>query len=716
MSSGRLQNEDFKSEAEILAAGGSKSQLLNDTKIYISASGINKTLDDAIVDGDIGAGGGGAAGDVSVFPADGFKEAIFDRLDTAIAGADSAISSSNGVQNISKSLVKLLCDKSKTFTTTGTALTISGAPSFTIAAGDIVYSGTTWRKIASISSQTAATLDAAFPVDLSGAAGMISQAAFSKDFINLGSAAQKTRILDLYASENIDKIHVEYDDSLVTDDDVSDYVEVARIAVSASNEGLNSDTVTYPTSDKFSPIFKRPQAPTYIPDYNLQTNTNKQRLFLAFFPNPDNASVTTQANLLGFECSLIPDLGTDTGTNPEQTVAKTADFTIQDSEAIGNRVFTNYGATGKIKATFPTCASGKKFTLIVAEAQIYEMQTVNNDVIYGNGVSGLPYVASNTQGAIFVFYGTDDNRWMCNSASTLSDAAARAVYAGGLISGSTTTNIEYLQIGTLANSQNFGNLSLTRRSMASMASTTRAVFGSGTPQASQMDFITFATLGTATSFGNATQSFNESSGVSNGTRGVHGGGYNAGYVAALDYISIATTGNGINFGNLTQARNAVSSMANTTKGLWMTGHNGSIFTQIIDYVMIATIANAVSWGNITSSGRNTYNSGCSNSTRGVVAGGYSGSGTQYNNIDYVELATTGNSVNFGNLAAVSYGLGAAASSARAVWLGGTNTSDTGSVNTIQYVEIATTGNASNFGTAQSQRHYSSGASSGHGGL
>lgn len=55
---GRLQNEDHKTEAELVAAGGAKSQLLNDTKVYVTANSINKTLDDAIIDGDIGGGGG----------------------------------------------------------------------------------------------------------------------------------------------------------------------------------------------------------------------------------------------------------------------------------------------------------------------------------------------------------------------------------------------------------------------------------------------------------------------------------------------------------------------------------------------------------------------------------------------------------------------------------------------------------------------------------
>lgn len=55
---GLLQNEDFKTEAELISAGGAKTQLLNDTKVYMS--GLGQTLDDAVTMGLIG--GGGATG------------------------------------------------------------------------------------------------------------------------------------------------------------------------------------------------------------------------------------------------------------------------------------------------------------------------------------------------------------------------------------------------------------------------------------------------------------------------------------------------------------------------------------------------------------------------------------------------------------------------------------------------------------------------------
>lgn len=50
---GKFQNEDLKSEAELIAAGSTKAHLPNDDKVYVKAKSINKTLNQAIVDGDL---------------------------------------------------------------------------------------------------------------------------------------------------------------------------------------------------------------------------------------------------------------------------------------------------------------------------------------------------------------------------------------------------------------------------------------------------------------------------------------------------------------------------------------------------------------------------------------------------------------------------------------------------------------------------------------
>lgn len=57
---GRIQKQDVKTSAELISAGATAADLINDTQIYVSANSINKTLSQAIIDNDLGGGGGGA--------------------------------------------------------------------------------------------------------------------------------------------------------------------------------------------------------------------------------------------------------------------------------------------------------------------------------------------------------------------------------------------------------------------------------------------------------------------------------------------------------------------------------------------------------------------------------------------------------------------------------------------------------------------------------
>lgn len=54
----QIQGADVKTEADLIAAGADKTYMIRDTQIYITAKGINETLDDAINLGRIGGGGG----------------------------------------------------------------------------------------------------------------------------------------------------------------------------------------------------------------------------------------------------------------------------------------------------------------------------------------------------------------------------------------------------------------------------------------------------------------------------------------------------------------------------------------------------------------------------------------------------------------------------------------------------------------------------------
>ena len=152
---------------------------------------------------------------------------------------------------------------------------------------------------------------------------------------------------------------------------------------------------------------------------------------------------------------------------------------------------------------------------------------------------------------------------------------------------------------------------------------------------------------------------------------------------------------------------------NTTRsgrGLFAGGYkNTPGFVQTIDYVTISTNGNAVNFGDLP----NTYAqmAGFSDSTRGLFFGGYkSGTGTSTNNeIHYVTMASTGNSIDFGDLNNTSnWGKGGASSSTRGLAFGGFGPSPRVA---IDYVQIQTIGNALDFGDVGSGGYVRCGMSS-----
>ena len=88
----------------------------------------------------------------------------------------------------------------------------------------------------------------------------------------------------------------------------------------------------------------------------------------------------------------------------------------------------------------------------------------------------------------------------------------------------------------------------------------RGVFGGGTTgiNSNVIDYITIATTGNAIDFGDLSVSRKRLASCSDGTKGVFGGGYISTYSNVIDYITIASTANASDFGDLTVARSTVS--------------------------------------------------------------------------------------------------------------------------------------------------------------
>jgi hypothetical protein len=101
----------------------------------------------------------------------------------------------------------------------------------------------------------------------------------------------------------------------------------------------------------------------------------------------------------------------------------------------------------------------------------------------------------------------------------------------------------------------------------------------------------------------------------------------------------------------------------------------------------------------------TYNAG----TRGIFGGGFSNPTTHHDNIQYINIASTGNAIDAGDLTVSRYGNAALASDTRAVWAGGVVPTPA-IYNTIDAVEIMSTGNAFDFGDLYNTVYYPGGFS------
>lgn len=225
----------------------------------------------------------------------------------------------------------------------------------------------------------------------------------------------------------------------------------------------------------------------------------------------------------------------------------------------------------------------------------------------------------------------------------------------GLFGASLTVNtIDYIAIASEGNAIDFGDATVTRFYSGSCSSSTRGIWGGGyvpTPSPAGtfynvIDYVQISTIGNAIDFGDLTQVITNGSACSSPTRGLFGGGNYPPFsnIDIINYITISSLGNGINFGNLSVDRTGLASCSNSTRGVFA-GGGEPVRLNTIDYITIASLGNATDFGNLTVA--RSRLGACSNSIRGVFGGGYVPSVT--NTIEYVTISTTGNAIDFGDL-------------------------------------------------------------------
>ena len=127
----------------------------------------------------------------------------------------------------------------------------------------------------------------------------------------------------------------------------------------------------------------------------------------------------------------------------------------------------------------------------------------------------------------------------------------------------------------------------------------------------------------------------------------------------------------------------------------------------IEYVQIQSEGNAVDFGDLITA--QTAGGAGSSSTRGIFGGGQISGKT--NTITYVTIATTSNATDFGDLSVIRDFVGGLSNSTRGLFLGGRIEPASANSDTVDYVTIASTGNAADFGNLQSIRHGGAGCAS-----
>jgi len=130
-------------------------------------------------------------------------------------------------------------------------------------------------------------------------------------------------------------------------------------------------------------------------------------------------------------------------------------------------------------------------------------------------------------------------------------------------------------------------------------------------------------------------------------------------------------------------------------------------TNVIQYIDITSTGNTTDFGDLTVS--RGGNDALASTTRAVFAGGFTGSAWS-DVMDYVTIDSTGNATDFGNLQVQVAYLAGSSNSTRGIWAGGSNNSNDRQ-NAIQYITIASTGNVTDFGDLTVARRHGNGCSS-----
>ena len=218
----------------------------------------------------------------------------------------------------------------------------------------------------------------------------------------------------------------------------------------------------------------------------------------------------------------------------------------------------------------------------------------------GDAVTTIDFVTLSSGG------GADDFGNLENATTFMEGCSnqVRGVSMGGYNGTVRVVDITFVTIATTGDSSDFGSLSAAAASQtASCSSPTRGIVAlANAPSISSevniIEFITIATRGDAQDFGDLTLARRTSTSTSSDIRGLICGS-EAPTSTPIDYITIATKGDAIDFGDLTDARGEFASASDNVRGICAGGNSAPARVNIIDFFTIATTGNAADFGDMT---------------------------------------------------------------------------------------------------------------------
>ena len=315
----------------------------------------------------------------------------------------------------------------------------------------------------------------------------------------------------------------------------------------------------------------------------------------------------------------------------------------------------------------------------------------------------------------------DGNSWRQVDNTTRS---SRAVIYQGYQPSYYPDMIDFLQITTLGNTQHFGDQNGgVARDRHGCGSDTRGVFGAGIhPNGGRYDAIEYVTLqsqGNGIDFGDLTQGQGHGATCSSSTRGLIGGGYQPSLNNTVNYVQIQTLGDALDFGDLFLATGYGGSGASPTRAIFCGGSYNApndLASERTEFFTFASKGNGTDFGGLTN-GRFRPTS-CGANLSVFTFGSNAGNSGQVRGIDQTDTNSLGNSINFGDLA-YDFAMGFAAGNNTRVVVGGGQgggTSPAFQQPNIQFITIATSGNSVDFGEMTLPTVFCNATSDSHGGL